>query len=83
MTETYYSKRRERALLRFIRVYTEEHGYPPSRREMLPTIGLRSASDAQRLVLDLERKGLVEIDPNIQRGLRITKAGMIADVEAM
>lgn len=72
-----------RTVLRLIVDSVSSNGYPPSRREITEAIGKVSYSEAQRVVRVLEGKGLVEIEPRTARGLRITRAGMVALTEGM
>lgn len=64
-------------VLRFIGEYRKAHGYPPSRREMTEKFGV-SLHTAQRMLARLIEEGLLEVTPNIPRGVNITGAGMKA-----
>lgn len=65
-------------VLRFIETTIRERGYPPSRREISDHSGWTSASTAQRAMESLRDEGLVEFEPGIPRGIRITRSGMVA-----
>ncbi len=56
----------------FIRQYTADHGYPPSRRELSAHFGLHSPQGGHLLIDELVRQGLVEVDPKVPRAIRLT-----------
>lgn len=81
--DTPFSRRQERAMLRYISVFLAAHGYPPTRRELRTSINVQSTSDAQACLERLVAKGLVQVAPGVARGIRITATGMIADTDEM
>lgn len=56
----------------FIREFHRVHQYPPSRREIAASVGLVSSAAGQELIAELERRGLIEVDRRIPRGIRLT-----------
>jgi repressor LexA len=65
---------RQQAILRVIRQAVEEHGYPPSVREIGEGVGLTSPSSVAHQLRTLERLGYLRKDPNRPRAL------VVADV---
>jgi len=61
---------RQQSILRVIRQYTNERGYPPSVREIGERVGLSSSSTVQSHLKTLERRGLIFRDPTKPRALR-------------
>ena len=55
--------------------YTAAHGYPPTMREIGAAIGLASTSNVARHLRYLVEAGVVERQPAIARGLRLTESG--------
>ncbi len=68
MTESAPTERQER-ILEVIRDFTEEHGYPPSVREIGERVGLSSSSTVQSHLKSLEKRGLIFRDPTKPRAL--------------
>ena len=66
---------RHGALCRFIRQYTQSHGWPPRRREMGAALGCTSTSLVAYYLEALEQQGYVSCQPAISRGLVLTPAG--------
>jgi len=64
-----YYKREE--LLRFIRHYIREHGYPPNLREMAEGCGMSSTSVVTHHLKMLEREGYIERDSNLARAIKL------------
>ncbi len=70
------------ALLRAMAAFETEHGYPPSFEEMRVATGLASKSGIHRLILALEKQGLVRrsVPNNVgyHRNLTLTATGRTA-----
>ena len=62
---------RQRKVLRVIREWVEEHGYPPSVREIGDAVGLQSTSSVHHQLRTLERKGYLRRDPNRTRAVDV------------
>lgn len=60
---------RQKAILDFIREFQRENGFPPSRREIAKGLGLSSVATVQQHVEALEKKGLLKLQPDTNRGL--------------
>lgn len=65
---------RRQAILDFIVRHTQEHGYPPTVREIGKEVGLTSSSSVHFHLRALERAGLVQRDGSLTRALRPTNA---------
>lgn len=66
------------AVLNCIYRHVEEHGYPPTVREICGTIGLSSTSSVHSHLTHLIEEGYLERDPSKPRALEITKKGLEA-----
>jgi len=62
---------KQESILNFIRDFSQEHGYPPSIREIGQSIGISSTSVVNYNLLKLEREGHLERNPTISRGIRL------------
>lgn len=62
---------RQRKVLRVIREWVQEHGYPPSVREIGDAVGLQSTSSVHHQLRTLERKGYLRRDPNRTRAVDV------------
>ena len=62
---------RQRKVLRVIREWVDEHGYPPSVREIGDAVGLQSTSSVHHQLRTLERKGYLRRDPNRTRAVDV------------
>ena len=60
---------RQARILEVIRDFTEEHGYPPSVREIGELVGLSSSSTVQSHLKSLEKHGLIHRYPTKPRAL--------------
>ena len=62
---------RQQEILRFIRETLETEGFPPTRAEIARALGFRSANAAEDHLKALARKGVIEIQPGLSRGIRL------------
>jgi len=62
---------RQRAILDYLRAFVDEHGYPPTVREIGEAVGLRSPSTVHAHLAQLERAGLLRRDPTKPRALEM------------
>ena len=62
---------KQREIYDFLKVYTENKGYPPSVREICEAVSLRSTSTVHGHLKRLEKKGLIKRDPTKPRALEI------------
>lgn len=51
----------------------EQHGYPPSMRDLLPAVGLSSSSSVSNQLNNLERNGYIRRSSNVARGIEILR----------
>ena len=63
--------RRQQEIVAFIRRYADEHGYPPTVRDIGRAIGLASPSTVHGHLANLERAGLLRRDPTKPRALEL------------
>jgi repressor LexA len=63
--------KRQKRILEFIREYLDEHRFPPTIREIGQTVGISSTSVVKYNLDALERRGYIERDREISRGLRL------------
>lgn len=61
---------REASVLAFVKWYLEQNQMPPSRHEIADALGY-STMGAQHCLTRLAAKGVIEVIPNVARGLRI------------
>ena len=62
---------RQRAILDYLREFIDEHGYPPTVREIGEAVGLSSPSTVHAHLAQLERAGLLRRDPTKPRALEL------------
>jgi repressor LexA len=74
---------RQRAILDYLRGFVDEHGYPPTVREIGEAVGLRSPSTVHAHLAQLERAGLLRRDPTKPRALELTDRTSQADVHRL
>ncbi len=76
---------RQRRIMDFIRTWVDDHGYPPSVREIGEAVELVSPSSVAYQLRELERKGHLRRDPKRPRAVDVRPAGESgdADVESL
>lgn len=62
---------RQQQMLDFIQAFIDEHHFPPSIREIGKRVGISSTSVVKYNLDALQRRGLIERDREISRGLRL------------
>jgi repressor LexA len=62
---------RQRAILEFLHEYVDDHGYPPTVREIGEAVGLRSPSTVHAHLAQLERAGALKRDPTKPRAIEL------------
>jgi repressor LexA len=65
---------RQQGILRYIREFSDERGYPPSIRQIGQAVGISSTSVVKYNLERLERRGMIERDRRSSRGLRLAPA---------
>jgi repressor LexA len=74
---------RQRAILDYLRGFVDEHGYPPTVREIGEAVGLRSPSTVHAHLAQLERAGLLRRDPTKPRAIELADRTAHADVHRL
>ena len=69
-------------VLRYIRAYVDEHGFPPSRRDIAEHCEVAPWT-AQRWLEELRDRGLVRVVAKGPRSMTVTDSGMTALTEVM
>ena len=64
---------RQRRILEFIEAFISEHSYPPTIREIGEAVKIGSTSVVNYNLNKLVRAGLIEREPDVSRGLRLTE----------
>jgi len=64
-------------IIAFVRRFIAEHGYPPTMREIMAGIGLRSTSAVSYRLSRLEERGHIERDAAVPRGIRLTQQAKV------
>ena len=64
---------RQQEIWKFLTVYVDEHGYPPTVREIGEAVGLASPSTVHAHLANLERAGLIKRDPTKPRALELRR----------
>ena len=67
--------KRQLAIFDFIRAYSDEHGYPPSVREIGAAVGLASPSTVHMHLKVLEERGLIRRDSKKPRTIEVIDKG--------
>ena len=76
--------KRQLAIYEFIRSYSNEHGYPPSVREIGAAVGLASPSTVHMHLKVLEEQGLIRRDSKKPRTIEVVgKQGEPEDAEGL
>ena len=74
---------RQRNILKYIRDYLEERGYPPSIREIGDRVGISSTSVVDYNLRALERDGYIRRDREVSRGLELVGSQRAAHEAAL
>lgn len=74
--------KRQLAIYDFIRTYTDEHGYPPSVREIGAAVGLASPSTVHMHLKVLEERGLIKRDSKKPRTIEVMRDRQSPDADA-
>ena len=61
--------KRQQEILDFVKGFIRDNQYPPTRTEISEAFGFKSTNAAEDHLRALERKGLVKLVANIQRGI--------------
>ena len=80
---------RQQEIWQFLVTYVDDHGYPPTVREIGEEVGLASPSTVHAHLANLERVGLIKRDPSKPRAIeltghrRVAAAGIESDVQRL
>ena len=66
----------QQEIWKFLTDYVDEHGYPPTVREIGEAVGLASPSTVHAHLANLERAGLIKRDPTKPRALELRRDPM-------
>jgi repressor LexA len=75
--------KRQQEILDFIRRYSEQHGYPPTVRDIGKAVGLASSSTVHAHLANLEKLGLLRRDPTKPRAMEMLDRASAAVREAV
>jgi repressor LexA len=64
--------KRQRQVVQVIREFIETHGYPPTYRDLMALLGVRSTNAIACHLNVLQRKGHLQVDCMRSRGIRLT-----------
>ena len=64
---------RQQEIWKYLTDYVDEHGYPPTVREIGEAVGLASPSTVHAHLANLERAGLIKRDPTKPRALELRR----------
>jgi repressor LexA len=67
---------KQRAIYDFIQEYIQEHGRPPTNREIGAHVGIESTGHVDYHLGVLEKKGFIEREGHTSRGIRLTRQGL-------
>lgn len=67
---------RQEHMIEFIQVFQDEHGYPPTIREIGAAVGISSTSVVNYNLEKLEEQGRIERNRDVSRGLRLLDDGL-------
>jgi repressor LexA len=71
MLETPLLTARQQEIHQFLMAYVDDHGYPPTVREIGDAVGLASPSTVHAHLANLERVGLIRRDPTKPRAVEL------------
>ena len=60
-------------VLKFVKSFISERGYPPTRREIADGFGWRSQTYADQCLQVLDSKGEIKLEPGRSRGIKVNK----------
>lgn len=70
---------KEKQIYQFIVDYIMEHMYAPTIREIGKSVGLRSTSSVATYMVRLEAKGLIKVDAESPRAIRLMGYSIVPD----
>src|SRR5512134_2229070 len=73
---------RQQEIWQFLAEYVDEHGYPPTVREIGDAVGLASPSTVHAHLANLERAGLIKRDPTKPRAIELVGRRVVTPSQA-
>ena len=73
---------KQEQVLKYLKAFTEENGYPPSVRDICQGVGLKSTSSVHAHLKSLEKAGYIKRDGNKTRALIVNTPG-VANVQSV
>src|SRR5210317_1098914 len=67
---------RQKEVLKFISVFIEKNGFPPTRSELSAHFGFRSPNAAEAHLRALEKKAVISIGRGVSRGITLLPLAM-------
>jgi len=62
---------KQKKVLEFIKTYIEMKGFAPSMQNVAVGLGLRSRSNIHRIIHELKRQKMIDIEPNKVRTIKV------------
>jgi hypothetical protein len=67
---------RRTAVVNFIIKFSQENGYAPSIRDLMPAIGVFSTSTAYKVLFRMEEQELILVSQGVARSMKVLPLGM-------
>lgn len=67
---------RRTAVVNFIVKFSQENGYAPSIRDLMPVIGVFSTSTAHKVLSRMENEELIVVSQGVARSMKVLPLGM-------
>jgi len=67
---------RRTAVVNFIVKFSQENGYAPSIRDLMPIIGVFSTSTAHKVLSKMEHEELIVVSQGVARSMKVLPLGM-------
>ena len=74
---------RQENILAFIKRFSDEHGYPPTIREIGEAVSISSTSVVNYNLNVLQEKGYIQRDREISRGVKLVEKTELIDADAV
>jgi repressor LexA len=63
------------AVVKFIRSFSQEKGYAPSIRDIMPVIGVSSSATTYKVLSRMEKDELIQITQGVARSMKVLPEG--------
>lgn len=74
--ESRVESERRTAVVNFIVKFSQENGYAPSIRDIMPVIGVFSTSTAHKVLSKMEEDELILVSQGVARSMKVLPLGM-------